>query len=1828
MVSIKRKEAAPEDSGSRHAKKRVKVSGQGSENDTKRGTRGLAANGTLNNDRGKKTNLASKPTTVSMLRDEAPAFPRGGNNALTPLERKQIQIQATRDVFFEQTGKSKGRMLDIDSEIEEEGEDAKKAVDIKSVRKKQKGKKHKKSAEEPAKPQGPRIESLGFKRIVPGSKLLGQVSKIGVHDISLALPNNLIGYVPCTAISKLLKAKVERLLKDADDNQEDNIDEDDHFSLKSYVQLGQYFRASVSSTMADNQNGTSKKRIELSIDPREANSGLLKSDMVVNSTVQASVLSVEDYGLIMDLGLENGETKGFMSSKELPSGMDLSQVKEGTVFLCVVTGHNASGNVLKLSANLDAAASVKKSYYLNSAPTINSFLPGTAAEILLTEVTPSGMAGKIMGMLDAVADSVHSGSTDDKKDLTKKYHTGSKVKGRLICTYPSDEAPKLGFSILDHVLNFAPTTMDDSQNSNDRPAISAIIPEVRVTKVEPSLGLYVQFGATKNQGFVHISRVKDGNISSLSSTEGAYRVGSSHEGRVIGFNALDNLFLLSLEKKVIDQPFLRLEDVTVGAVVKGKIERLLIGPNGMDGLIVSLTDGISGLVPGMHMADTKLQHPEKKFREGLQVSARILSVNLEKRQLRLTLKKSLLHSESAIWKDYSDISPGSQSPGALVSIQPNGAVVQFYGTIRGFLPVSEMSEAYIKDPSQHFTVGQVVNVNALSIDAEQGRLVVSCKDPSTVTDAYQTAFESVHPGLLVSGTVFEKSSDDLLLKLEDSGLIARLRAEQLSDAPPSKAASNLARIRVGQKLHDLLILGIRKAHRLINVTNKPSLRHALEQGRLPAKFEELGVNSSVTGLVKNITADGLFVEFLGGLTGFLPKRLVDDEHLNIADFGFMRTQSISCLVSSIEHDTQRFVLTMKPAKVKDREKNAPQDAKNNIGPQLSNPVDEDIKSLDDFKLGKRTKAKITSVKDTQLNVLLADNIHGRIDVSEVFDNWEDIKDRKQPLRLFKAKQVVPVRILGIHDSRTHKFLPISHRTGKIPVFELSAKPSTLKSAELEPLSLEQIQVGTPFLGFVNNIADDCLWLNISPNVRGKLRIMDISDSLALAGDVKKTFPIGSALKVTVAAVDTDRNRLDLTAKHGASSKKLMVSDLSKGMILLGRVTKVTEHQVLVQLNDSLVGAIGLIDMADDYSKINPANFHKNEVLRVCVVDVDVPNKKVALSVRPSKVLSSSLPVEDPEITSVGQLKVNDIVRGFVRRVADIGLFVTLGHTVTAYVRVSDLSDSYLKEWQDEFQTDQIVRGRITVVDVETKKVQMTLKQSALDPNYKAPVTLKDLKKGQLVTGKVRRVEEFGAFITIDGTANLSGLCHRSEMAEHKVPDARKLYEEGDLVKAKVLKIDLKKDQISLGLKASYFNDEGSDEADSNMSGDVAEDESSDDGLGGVALEAATDGDLPDEAEDIIMGDMGLSHSSQQASESDDDDLSMADDGEVASEGGLVIGGFDWTGSASRDQKNANNAGSYSDDQDLSKRKKRRKPEIQIDRTGDLDVNGPQTVADYERLLLGEPDSSLLWLKYMAFYLELGEVDKAREIAERALRSISIGLDAEKLNIWVAMLNLENTFGTDDSLDEVFKRACQYNDAQETHERMASIFIQSGKLEKADEIFQAALKKKFSQSPNLFLNYATFLFDSMAAPDRGRALLPRAIQSLPAHTHVELTSKFGQLEFRSTNGDIERGRTVFEGLLSSFPKRVDLWNILMDLEIKVGDVEQVRRLFKRVLGIGHGVGADGSKPDSKKKLRDKQAKFFFKKWLAFEEKVAGGDDKMIDEVKARAAEYVKSLKGES
>ncbi|CAN8097612.1 unnamed protein product [Discula destructiva] len=1724
------------------------------------------------------------PVAIASAKEEE-AFPRGGGSVLTPLEHKQITIEAKRDALFE----------------EESGSKPSKKDDKDSKKRKRKSK-EKDVAKPDRDEDAVRIEGLNYKRLVKGSLVLGQVCEINDLEISLALPNNLVGHVSITAVSTALTKRIEAAAAEEDSDKDESPDDDD-IDLKDLFELGQYLRAYVVSTTDDSTVPIKgKRRIELSIRPEDANSTLTKQELVTNATLMASVASVEDHGYVMDIGLADSKITGFLPKKELDAGISGDRVQPGNVFLCIITGLSANRKVAQLSTKTERLGNVKN--LPAEATTINTFVPGTAVEVLINEISQHGFIGKVMGDLDATADLIHSGIGPDGTDLAAKYKVPSKVKARVICTFPDAKTPKLGVSILDHVKSLQTVhanTDDQETKPTEALPLSSLVEECEVLRVEPDIGLFVDVGIEGVSGFVHISRVKDGKVDGLYETSGPFKVASKHKGRVVGYNAFDGLYLLSFEKSVLEQPFLRIEDVPVGDVVNGVVEKLLVGENGVSGLIVKLAEGISGLVPDTHLSDVRLQHPEKKFREGSKVKARVLSTDPVKRQIRLTLKKTLVNSEEPAIKSYEEVSVGMQVVGTIINVMQNGAIVQFYGSLRGFLPLSEMSEAYISDPKEHFRKGQVVNVHVLDVNVATGRLVVSCKNPAAFGMDKQLALKKLSVSQVVSGKVSQKTEDDLFIELEGSLLKAILTVGQLTDKSPSKNQAAMKRIRVGQTLSELAVLEKNEGRRSLTVTMKPSMVAAAKEGKLFSTWDKAKVGQLLHGFVRNITPTAVFVQFGGTLTALLPAAMMPQEQQKERDFGLQKLQSISVKIISVDKEHSRALVAIPSVADAKEDKKAPPKASSK---PAENPVDESIKSEDDLSVGKITKAKIISIKSTQLNVRLADNIQGRVDVSQVFDCWDEIRHPKNPLQRFKQNSTIKVKVLGVHDARNHRFLPLSHRSTH-PLIELSAKPSDLKEeGEVEMMSLDKVKTGSEWIGFVNNLKANSLWINLSPTVRGRMAVTDASNDMALLSNPSASFPIGSAVKVQVKAVDAAKAHLDLTAKSSGSSSTTTWDTIKKGLVLPGKVTKVTDRQLMVQLSEDLSAPVHLFDLEDDYDEANPKKYNRGEIIRVAVVDVDTPNKKLRLSTRPSRVLNSNLPVKDVEVSTVSALKTGDIVRGFVKNVADQGLFVNLGGHVTAFVRISDLSDSFVKEWKTQFQVDQLVKGRITAIDVAAGQVNLSLKASIVDNEYTPPKTIADFTEGQVVTGKVRKVEDFGAFIVIDGTANVSGLCHRSEMAEKTVKDARKLYSQGDAVKARIMKIDLEKKTINFGLKPSYFEN-------------VDSDEDMDDA--GAALESDEDADDSDDDQEFMDAHEVMIHGTDTRADSSDEEEGdeILEDGPGAADG-LDAGGFDWSGGALDEVASVSDDGSAAEDISAQDKKKtrRKKAEIQVDRTAQMDVNGPQTATDFERLLMGQPDSSDLWIQYMAFQLQVSEAAKARELAERALKTINIREEAEKLNVWTAYMNLENGFGTDGTLDEVFKRACSYNDEQVVHERLTTIYIKTGKHDKADNLFQTMTKKFGARSPAVWLNYAHFLHNTLSSPDRARALLARATQALPPHAHLPLMTKFAALEFRSASGDPEHGRTLFEKLLAAYPKKFDLWNQLLDLEMSAHAKKQgaeggdggaaVRAVFERGLKM--------------KGLKAHRAKSWFQRWAKWEE--GAGDAKTREKVSAKAREWAR------
>ncbi|KAK9371051.1 hypothetical protein V1509DRAFT_615635 [Lipomyces kononenkoae] len=653
-------------------------------------------------------------------------FPRGGASALTPLEYKEATNEAIRDVLFESSLQEQSSKKTKPNEKN----DKEARIRQRQIRKQQKGQR----PTAPPKTPSIKIEGLTFKKLVPGTLVLGQVSQINMYDIALSMPNNLTGYIPITNISEQISTKLDAIEQDPDDvpspsdgeeNGEDKsnkqINEDQIPDLKSLFRIGQWLRAVVTERQSANGDNGKKKHIELSIKPEAVNSFIDKEDLSKGVSLQASIKSLEDHGVSLDIGLS--EVSGFMSNKELEhANYSPDQVVEGQTLLLTILNKSANGRTVTLSPTAFAKHLPPVSVIQN----IDSLLPGTLVEFIPSQVSPGGLAGQVAGLNVATVDFFHAGLYDSRSD---QYKAGQKIKARVISYLPSADEKKLRLSLLPHVVALSATSATNDVSASmtlplDSLPVGHVIRDAKIKFVEPSVGVFLETGIEHVLGFAHISRLSDGHVDEISPLYGEYKVDTVHAARVVGFSHADSLFQMSLQPNVLEQRYLRFDDVKPGDIVEGEVSKIVAS----GGLLVKLSDGIVGHVNELHLSDVKISQPERRFRPGMKVKCRVLSVQPDTKRIRLTLKKSVVNSDLDIVTSYEQVKRGERLVGSIINIVSKGAIVEFFGYVTAFLPITEMSEVKIQDPKEKFTVGQTVNVRVVSVHPEFRKMRVSCKE--------------------------------------------------------------------------------------------------------------------------------------------------------------------------------------------------------------------------------------------------------------------------------------------------------------------------------------------------------------------------------------------------------------------------------------------------------------------------------------------------------------------------------------------------------------------------------------------------------------------------------------------------------------------------------------------------------------------------------------------------------------------------------------------------------------------------------------------------------------------------------------------------------------------------------------------------------------------------------------------------------------------------------------------------------------------------------------------------------------------------------------------
>lgn len=723
------------------------------------------------------------------------------------------------------------------------------------------------------------VEILHIKNLKEGMLMLGCVKEVADFEVTVSLPCCLQGFLSikniCDSYAKLLSEQL------------DSADTEEICSLPYLFYPGMVFRCVISKL--DVAKGGSLS-IQLSINPKLINKALNLNSLKAGMVLSGCVDSVEDHGYIVDIGI-NG-TKAFLPKKAAKEKHNNSEeLKVGQYVTSQVEEVKNEGRVVHLSASPPTAQTCADS---EQGWNLTNLLPGLLVKATIKKVTKHGLILDFLSSFSGHVDFLHM-----EPEQASSYTVGTEVRACVLYVEPSTRLVALS---LRSYLVQPGTSVDPSPAAGDR--IGEVVKNCKMTDMHHMSGAMLEL-PDKTMAFVHRNHLKESNEPS---NENRVLAMPEHTCRILDFSPMDQIYFVTLRKSVIEKPFYRYHDLQPGLIVEGTVSVLL-----NHGMVVHLSDHIKGLVPRTHLSDIVLKNPEKKYMEGMKVKCRVLSVDIENKKLYLTRKKALVESSLPLFLSYADARPGRVSHGYIVCVKDFGCIVRFYNSVKGLVPLSELSSEPIISPEEVFYVGQVLKAKVLQCDPDKAKMVLSFKAAveGNAEEAAKPQFEC-EVGKRLEARVLKKSVNGLEVAILPDEIRAVLPTMHLSDHI-SNCPLLWESLQEGDNISNLICCSKNKQN--ITLTKKPTVRWSLEEGVVAKDFSEITVGMQLIGWIKNIMSYGVFVEFPYGLVGLAPKSAMTDKFISDAAAAFQLGQTVIAKVTNLDEEKRRFLVTLKISEV-------------------------------------------------------------------------------------------------------------------------------------------------------------------------------------------------------------------------------------------------------------------------------------------------------------------------------------------------------------------------------------------------------------------------------------------------------------------------------------------------------------------------------------------------------------------------------------------------------------------------------------------------------------------------------------------------------------------------------------------------------------------------------------------------------------------------------------------------------------------------------------------------------------------------------------------------
>ena len=254
--------------------------------------------------------------------------------------------------------------------------------------------------------------------------------------------------------------------------------------------------------------------------------------------------------------------------------------------------------------------------------------------------------------------------------------------------------------------------------------------------------------------------------------------------------------------------------------------------------------------------------------------------------------------------------------------------------------------------------------------------------------------------------------------------------------------------------------------------------------------------------------------------------------------------------------------------------------------------------------------------------------------------------------------------------------------------------------------------GTKFKGRVTNITDYGAFVELEPGVEGLVHVSEMSwtKKNVHPGKIVST---SQEVEVMVLDVDAGKRRISLGLKQVQGNPwDVFVEQHPIGSVIEGEIRNITEFGLFIGVGPELDGMVHISDLSwDEPGELALAKFHKGDMARAKVLDVDVEKERISLGVKQLK--------DDPAATVLDRVHKGDIVTCVVSSVQSNGIEVKVDDVLTGFIRRAELARDKSDQRPDRFAVGEKVDAKVISVDRATRKLSLTIKGKEVEEEKQA-----------------------------------------------------------------------------------------------------------------------------------------------------------------------------------------------------------------------------------------------------------------------------------------------------------------------------------------------------------------------------------------------------------------------------------------------------------------------------------------------------------------------------